>query len=94
MSVKPIDAQVLLHSTPDVAKLHSIQSNKDENAMTQSAQTMQKKIDQDSEQVHATEKSNKISKLDREGKKEEQGKQQKKKKQKDEQQTSTIDIRI
>lgn len=97
MSIKPIDTQVMLHSTPDAAKLQSIQTSKDENAQLQSAQDMQKKIEKDSENVNAAEKTSKSNKVNRklDSEKDNKGQQQnKKRKNNNEQAASTIDVRI
>lgn len=94
MTIKPIDAQVLLHSTPDIAKQQSVQNNKDENMQAQSSQTMQKKIEQDAKQVTSLQKADN-AKINRKPEKDKQEEQSKKKRKENGQQSeSTIDIRI
>gem|GEM_PF-4805797 len=82
MSIRPIDTQVIINSTPDAAKLQSAQNKQDENMQAQSAQIMQKKIEQEREQVNKTENTYKVKKADNQEK--EQGKKEQKKKNKDE----------
>lgn len=96
MSIKPIDSQVILHSTPDAAKIQSSQVNKDENGLIQASQNMQKKIEQDNEQVKKTENTYKVNKADnkhKEKEKEESEEKEKKKKQNN-QSGSVIDVRV
>lgn len=94
MSIKPIDAQVMLHNTPDAAKIQSVQTNRDPNAQVQSALAMHKKIENDAEQVTGNTKVEDV-KINKKPEKDKQ-QQQQKKKNKDENQTegSNIDIRI
>lgn len=95
MTIKPIEAQILYHSTPDVAKQQSIESNKDANMQAQSAQMMQKKIEKDAESVISTEKTNKSKITEKHEKNNSKHPSSyKKKKGKDEQTSSTIDVRI
>ena len=96
MSIKPIDAQIMMNNTPHAEKFASARALETENAQVQVAQEMQKKIEQDAHQISATKESaadNKINKKP-ENDKREKDQQQKKKKRENEQQGSTIDVRI
>lgn len=94
MSIKPIDAQIVYHSTPDIAKQQSIQTNKDENMQAQSAMEMQKKVEQDKEQVNEKSKVDKVRINPDEKRDNSQNQQQKKKKKNDQENQSTIDVRV
>lgn len=95
MGINPVaHIQTQLHSTPDVARQQSIDTNKAGNILTQAAEDEQKKVQKDIESVKNTEKSEKTKVTDKKEKNQSNGQKKKKQQNQNVENSSTIDIRI
>lgn len=95
MSIRPIDP-LIMNNTPHAEKIASIKTTQDENEQAQSAMAVQKKFEEEPNQVAALNESVAQNKISREPQKDKERKnqQQKKNQKKNEEEGSIIDIRI